>query len=240
MAYLERAGVRISHQITGERNGNLPVLLSNGFGESASMWEPNVGALAATRPVITWDMRGHGGSDCPSDPGAYTREHCVQDMAALLDAYEFPQAVLGGLSLGGYFSLAFYLALPERVAALMLFDCGPGFRNDKARQDWNDRALATAGRLEREGRHGLALAARGMLTQPDSRVIDSLPAIEVPVLVLVGARDRGYLGAADYMAAKIRGAQRRVIDDAGHMSNADQPGEFNRVVTAFLDQLDRL
>src|SRR5260370_24113423 len=120
----------------------------------------------------------------------------------------------------------------------MLCATGPGFRNDKARQDWNDRAMATADRLERDGRHGLALAARGMLTQPDSRIIDSVPAIEVPVLVVVGSRDRGYLGAADYLAGKIRGAQRQVVEDAGHMCNADQPAQFNRLVTAFLDQLD--
>lgn len=236
MAYLDRDGVRISYQATGEPNGNLPVLLSHGFSASAAMWDANLPVLAATRQVITWDMRGHGGSGCPSDPRAYSREHCVADMAGLLDAHDIARAVLGGLSLGGYLSLAFALAHPGRVAALMLFDTGPGFRSDQARQQWNDRALATADRLESTGRLGLAHAARGMLTQADAHVIDSLTSIDVPVLVLVGARDLAYLDAADYMTRKIAWANRVVIEDAGHTCNTDQPAAFNRLVTAFLDR----
>src|SRR5262249_46474649 len=120
----------------------------------------------------------------------------------------------------------------------MLFDTGPGFRSDQARQEWNDRARATADRLERAGRPGLAHAARGMLTQADAHVIDSLGSIDVPVPVLVGARDQANLGAADYLAKKIAGATRVVIEDAGHASNTDQPAEFGRLVTEFLDRLD--
>jgi pimeloyl-ACP methyl ester carboxylesterase len=59
---------------------------------------------------------------------------------------------------GGFLSLAFTLERPERVAGLVLCDTGPGFRSDQARQRWNDRAFATAARLERDG-----LAALGRL-----------------------------------------------------------------------------
>ena len=155
-------------------------------------------------------------------------------MAAVLDACGVDRAALGGLSLGGYLSLAFWLAHPERVAALLLFDTGPGFRSDDARKQWNERALATAARAERPG---LANAARGMLTQHDARVIESLPSVDVPVLVLVGADDRPFLGAAEYVAAKIPGAEHVVIPGAGHSSNIDQPELFNRQVLAFLDRL---
>ena len=54
----------------------------------------------------------------------------MADMAAILDACGVPRAVIGGLSLGGYLSLAFRLAHPERVAALVLFDTGPGYKSD--------------------------------------------------------------------------------------------------------------
>ncbi len=252
MAFLERGGVRLSYEISGA-NENLPLLLTHGYGASAQMWEPNVGTLAAARPVITWDLRGHGRSDCPPDQAQYTQSASVQDMAALLDAAGAERAVLGGLSLGGYLSLAFWLAYPERVAALILCDTGPGYRSDEARQRWNDRAMATAGRLERDGlaalgdgprppdaaqwsMQGLARAARGMLTQQDGRVIESLPSIDVPVLVLVGADDKPFLGAAEYMAAKIPSARLVVIPDAGHVASADQPGRFNQQVLEFLGQ----
>jgi pimeloyl-ACP methyl ester carboxylesterase len=260
VGYLDRDGHQVCFETTAARasraGAHLPVLLSHGFGASSAMWEPNVGALAADRQVITWDMRGHGRSGSPDDPAQYSEAACVADMAAVLDACGAPRAVVGGLSLGGYMSLAFWLAHPERVAGLLLCDTGPGYRRDEARQLWNDSAIATAARLERDGltavrdspetraaragsAQGLAHAARGMLAQRDASVIGSLPAIPVPVLVLVGARDEPFLAAADYMAAKIPGAVRTVIAGAGHASNIDQPELFNQQVLTFLDQIAR-
>ena len=240
MPHLDRDGVRIYHEIAGDSGwaagSPLPLLLSNGYGESSQMWRPNLAALSDKRPVITWDMRGHGRSDSPDDPAEYSQAACVADMAALLDAHGAARAVIGGLSLGGYLSLAFCRAYPHRVAALVLCATGPGFRSDQARQEWNDRAAATADRVARDS-PGLAMAARGILTQGDSSVIDSLPSISVPVLVVVGERDPAFLAAADYMAAKISGAVKVQIPDAGHVCNADQPDLFNEHVLAFLDRL---
>ena len=54
---------------------------------------------------------------------------------------------MGGHSLGGYLSLAFHLAHPERVAALVLIDTGPGYRSDDGRQKWNRMAEVIAGIL---------------------------------------------------------------------------------------------
>lgn len=253
MAYLDRSGIRLHYEVSGIHNEALPLLLTHGYGASSRMWDPNVAALAADRRVISWDLRGHGRSDCPDDPARYSQDACLDDMIAILDAAGASRAVLGGLSLGGYLSLAFCLAHPERVAGLILCDTGPGYRNDEARQRWNDRAVATASRLERDGlaalgpartpdagqwsARGLALAARGMLTQRDGRVIESLRSIEVPTLVLVGADDAPFLAAADYVAARIPGAVHAVIPDAGHMCNLDQPEQFNRQVAAFLGRL---
>jgi pimeloyl-ACP methyl ester carboxylesterase len=161
-------------------------------------------------------------------------------MAALLEVTGAERAVLGGLSLGGYLSLAFRLAHPQRVTALLLFDTGPGFRNDDARRRWNEQAMKTGDRLERSGPAALgrARAARGMLTQSGAQVIESLPAVDVPTLVLVGADDTAFLGAASYVAAKVRGANLVTIPDAGHTANMDQPAAFNEAVTAFLAGLD--
>src|SRR5206468_11592962 len=110
--------------------------------------------------VILWDMRGHGQSDYPDDPQAYSEALTVGDMAALLDAAGAETAIVGGLSLGGYMSLAFYRAHPERVRALLIIDTGPGFRKDDAREAWNRRALETGDRLEREGLAVLKSASR--------------------------------------------------------------------------------
>ena len=152
-------------------------------------------------------------------------------------------------------SLAFNASHPDRVRALMLFDTGPGFKKDEARAKWNETAHQRAADLRRQGtrgaqfvsdevkltRHrdatGLAGAARGMLAQQNDRVIQSLDKVAVPTLVLVGANDTNFLAATDYMAAKIKGATKAVIPDAGHASNLHQPALFNQAVEAFLAKL---
>ena len=215
MTYLDRQdGTRIWHEKVGPASGDpgLPVVLSHGFGASAEMWLPNVAALSAGREVVTWDLRGHGQTQCRLDQSLYSAAACVEDLAALLDEVGADQAVLGGLSLGGYLSLAFCLKYPQRVAALVLADTGPGFRKDEARDQWNDRAYAQADRFEKTDQPGLALAARGMLAQADATVIDSLPQVSIPTLVVVGADDTAFLGAASYMTAKIDGAVQVTLD----------------------------
>lgn len=243
-------GFSISYEVYGS-GGGAALLLSHGFGSSQRAWASNVNALATGRRCVTWDMRGHGRSDSPAAPEAYSAAACVADMAALLDEVEASKAVLGGLSLGGYLSLVFYLAHPERVKALVLADTGPGFRNDEARQRWNARAFAQADRLERDGlaalgsdrwlhrsADGVAKAARGILAQRDASVIDSLAAVSVPTLVIVGADDAPFIGAANYLTAKIPNATLTVIEHAGHESNVDRPNVFNARVGEFLTKID--
>ena len=98
------------------------------------------------------------------------------------------------------------------------------------------REMEEAVRYHRSAQ-GLAHAARGMLAQQDSRIIDSLPGIGVPTLVIVGGEDTPFLAPCEYMAKKIPGARLEVIAGAGHSSNLDQPEAFNRVLADFLGSL---
>jgi pimeloyl-ACP methyl ester carboxylesterase len=251
MARLDRDGVAIHY----EEHGQGPaILLSHGYSATCRMWDGQIAALKDRWRVIVWDMRGHGESDYPTDPAAYSDAATVEDMAAILRACDIRRAVIGGLSLGGYMSLAFHLAHPAMTRALMIFDTGPGFRNAEAREAWNQRSRQRADDLDIHGlaalgtsdevrmsQHrdasGLAGAARGMLTQRNDAVFRSLETIAVPSLVLVGSEDRHFLAATDYMARKIPGAAKVVIDGAGHASNLHQPAAFNRAVESFLGGL---
>ena len=253
MPHLDRDGVKIYYETHGE---GPVILLSHGYSATSQMWRGQIEALSRKNKLVIWDMRGHGQSDYPDDQAAYSEEATVADMVGLLDAVGAKTAIVGGLSLGGYMSLAFYRSLPTRVRALLIIDTGPGFKKDDAREVWNKRAHETGNRFDREGldilksasrerssvthrdASGLARAARGMLTQRDARVIESLPDIKVPSLIVVGADDTPFLAASDYMAAKIPGAQKVVIPAAGHAVNIDQPQAFIDAVLPFLDRLD--
>ena len=253
MATIERDGVSIYYEAIGDGPA---VLLSHGYGATSQMWDGQRELISATHRLIIWDMRGHGQSDSPDAQSLYSEAETVADMAALLDAEGVEDAVIGGLSLGGYMSLAFHLAHPERTRALMLFDTGPGYNNPKAREGWNSgMAIPRAEALERDGfaalggseevrvsthrsAAGLARAARGMLAQFDNRIIQSLTDIEKPTLVLVGERDEPFLAGTDYMANKIAGSAKVVIPNAGHAANIDNPADFNDAVSAFLTSLE--
>jgi pimeloyl-ACP methyl ester carboxylesterase len=252
MPYLDRNGVQIYY----EDHGTGPaILLTHGYGATLRMWDPQVAAFGDLYRIIRWDMRGHGASDSPDDPATYSHGATVADMVAMLDACGIECAVIGGLSLGGYMSLAFHAAHPERVRALMLFDTGPGYKNAEARAQWNRLAEGYAVGLETRGlaalgdgaevrvathrsAQGLAHAARGMLAQRDTRVIESLPGIAVPTLLIAGSEDKPFLGATEYMAAKISGARKVIIAGAGHASNLEQPDAFSAAVASFLDGLN--
>src|SRR5258708_7657340 len=254
MPKLNRDGVNIYYEVHGS---GPPLILTHGYSSTSAMWQGQIAALSEHHKLVLWDMRGHGQSDYPGDPAAYSEALTVADIAALLDEVGAARAIVGGLSLGGYMSLAFYRAHPERVSALLIIHTGPGFKKDEAREVWNQRARATADRFDREvldvlksasrerstvshrDASGLARAARGMLTQRDAKVIEVLPEIKVPSLVVVGADDTPFLAASDYMAAKIPGAKKVVIPSAGHAVNIDHPQAFIDAVLPFLDSLPR-
>jgi pimeloyl-ACP methyl ester carboxylesterase len=69
--------------------------------------------------VLSYDARGHGESDPAPEPGAYEYSDLVGDLEAVLDDRELERVVLVGASMGAATTLAYALANPERVAALI-------------------------------------------------------------------------------------------------------------------------
>src|SRR5580704_7293458 len=148
MPKINRDGVDIYYEVHGSGPA---LLLTHGFSSTSAMWQGQIEALSKHHRLVLWDMRGHGQSDYPGDPSCYSEELTVADMAALLNEVGATSAIVGGLSLGGYMSLAFYRAHPQRVRALLIIDTGPGFKKDDARETWNKRARDTGDRFDREG-----------------------------------------------------------------------------------------
>lgn len=243
MAYISNNGVELYYEVEGD--GEIAILITHGYGDTSITWRDQISVLSQKYKVIIWDLRGHGRSASPNDLSEYSEALTISDMNLLLDTCDVEKAVISGLSLGGYMSLVFNLTNPERVHALMLFDTGPGFRQDEARANWNKFSIAKADKLdsstlkkdsEHTSQQGLANAARGMLTQEDAKVMDSLATIAVPTMVLVGEHDKPFFNAADHMAKKIPNAKKVILAGAGHSANIDQADAFNQEVLTFLEE----
>ena len=249
---LTRNSATIDYNVYG--SGPKSMLLTHGYSGTQKMWDTQIEALARGHQIITWDVIGHGASDSPAETGRYAYTEVLADMIAILDEMGVEQAVIGGLSMGGYLSLAFHAAHPERTRALILADTGPGYRNDEAREQWNKMARGRAKyfRLRglneldaddpaHDGTHrsaeGLALAAEHLLVQHDGHVMASLPNINVPTLIIVGENDTPFVQPSQYMAKKIPAAELVILPDAGHVANIDNPQMFNNSVVGFLHKL---
>ncbi len=240
-----------------------PVVFLHGFAGTTQAWKPQVPVLSKNYRFIIYDARGHGQSQSPSSPDQYSIDIVVEDLYQLLGSLGIDRAVLGGLSVGGYECLRFYLRHPEIVTALILMNTGPGYRNPSRMAEWNQQQEARARLLETEGivafaedphtRNvltytprelmlqqnpiGLANMARKVVGQHDSLVMEHLGEVKVPTLIIVGENDTPFLAAADYMPKTISGARRVTIPQAGHAVNLDNVAAFNQAVLSFLDEL---
>lgn len=249
-------GIRLYYEVHG---AGPPLVLMHGFAGTAASWTPQIAALGARHRLILYDARGHWRSESPRSADRYSPEILAEDLRALLDHLDAERAVVGGLSMGGVIALTFYFACPDRVRALILADTGPGFRDPARREAWARSREEVSRLLEEQGvaafarsRHaaldyytapevmlqhdpiGLAHANRRVVVVPDSRLLDRLPEVRVPTLVIVGADDTEFLAAAAVMARKIPDAEHVVIPRAGHGVNVDQPQAFNQAILDFL------
>lgn len=252
-------GAELYYEVHGD---GFPVVFTHGFAGTTWMWHPQTPALAKRYKFIFWDMRGHGQSASPPSSDQYSADIVVEDLYQVLRLLNVEKAVVGGLSMGGYLSLRFYMHHPDIVAALILMDTGPGYRNPAHMVEWNEEQERRARLLETQGIEafaddnvtvtldtytprdlmleqnpvGLAHIARRVAAQHDTLVISSLGDIKVPTLILVGDQDIPFLAASQYMVKAIPGAEYVVIPNAGHASNIDNADAFNMAVLDFLNK----
>jgi len=239
------------------------IVLVHGYPFNRSMWDEQVAALRDDYRVIRLDLRGHGESE--SSGGPATMSLMAQDIASLLDLLGINSAVVGGLSMGGYVTLAFYQLFPSRVEKLLLADT-----RAQADTDENKKVRAEqAQKILSEGMAGIADAMLPKLLAPDTvskrpevvkRVRDMmlqtkpegaaaalsgmaqredqtarLSDIRVPTLILVGREDAiTPVADSEKMHQAIADSRLTVIENAGHVSNIEQPEQFNRALRDFL------
>lgn len=113
-------GISLAYHDQGQ---GLPIVFLHAFPLNRRMWAQQEAALSIQSRIITIDLRGHGESDAPL--WHYTLDQAADDVRALLDNLSIQQAVLVGLSMGGYILFAFYRKYAERVKGLILADTRP-------------------------------------------------------------------------------------------------------------------
>jgi 3-oxoadipate enol-lactonase len=261
MQTIERDGVRIAYRTQGSVDSARPWLVfSHSLACDHTMWDPQMEAFADFR-ILRFDTRGHGQSSAPV--GDYTLELLADDLKALLDALAIRRCHFVGLSMGGMIGQQFALKYPGRFASMTLADTTSRYPAE-ARGVWDERLALVRSRgmdaivpstLERwftaafRASDPATVARIGQLIRATpvtgyagcaygiSRINLSarLGTVDCPALVIVGDSDLGTpRPMAEEIVRSLPGSRLHVIERAAHLSNVEQPAEFNRVLRQFL------
>jgi proline-specific peptidase len=282
--YIDVEGGRVWYRSVGE--GGVPLLcLHGGPGFTHYYLEP-LEALADRRQVIFYDQLGCGRADRPTDPGLWTVDRFVQELAEVRAALGLERMHLFGSSWGGMLAMQYTLdrqpdleslilcgspasmtrwvsdctglleqeppevvqvirqherdgftACPEYQAAILGF-----YRKHVCRMSpWPgglERSFAEAGYEVYNFMNGPSeFTVTGTLKTWD--VMDRLPEIAVPTLLVGGRYDECTPGHLEEMHRRIAGSQLEIIEDASHLCFAEQPNVFNDLANGFLAAHDR-
>lgn len=250
-------GATIHYRDEGQ---GLPVLLLHAFPLHSGMFDAQVAALGSKYRFILPDHRGFGASGLGQGPAEMSR--LARDAIAVLNALQIPRAVIGGVSMGGYATMALLRENPERARAILLLDTqmGPDDAAGKANREILARAAEARGMapvieaflprlvatsasdavkasvrtmMESIRPEGAAAGLRGLALRSDSR--DVLAAYAGPALVACGELDV-ITGPdkAQAMAVLLRNGTLKTIPNAGHLANLENPVDFNRTLDEFL------
>ena len=118
-------------------DGRTPVLLVHGNGGDRTHWVHTLPHLAQSRRTVSFDLRGMGESDPPSD-GSYALDGMVDDVVHVADALALGQFVLIGHSFGGTVVAAACRRIPQRLAGALFLDAGGDLRGipEEAQLSW--------------------------------------------------------------------------------------------------------
>ena len=199
--------------------------------------------LDAGFQVVMYDLRGHGQSAKPHDPGCYSMDAHAADVQALADYLSLDRPAVVGYSLGSMIA-GRLLGMPWVSAAAL---CGAGSRMVEGEEDlagWADLARCFSEGCwgdypDLEGYRSLAelfgadfialgAVARGVRGIPKA----ILSAATMPVLVLNGGADRGATDEYD-LTPFVSGARRAVAGDGDHLTAPSDP-LFHSELASFL------
>lgn len=229
------------------------VVFLHGIGGNRAHWTAQLHFFARHFRAAAWDARGYGDSDDYDGPLHF--EDFSADLLRVLDHLNEQKAHVVGLSMGGRIARSFALRHPERVHTLTLANTSPGFdalspeevlkfvAERKERTPESMRRLL--GSRARPGAYQALLASfKALRNESYLKTLEAsvaqdraapLEKLGVPTLVITGDEDRVYpLELTRRMASRIPGAELVVLEGCGHLSNLEQPEQFNAALLDFL------
>ncbi|HEY8321625.1 MAG TPA: alpha/beta fold hydrolase [Candidatus Baltobacteraceae bacterium] len=248
-------GVIVGARHSGERGP--AIVFVHGVGSTAAAWDPQLVALEDAYRSYAIQLRGNGGAGTNALPEQITREGYARDVLAIMDASGIERAHFVGCSLGGVVGFELWQTAPRRVASLTFVGSFAAYPDGARYAEGIVDAVQAAGDMEtfarvRVGRLGLpadreaaAIAEMACKSVPayvaatratwtgDYRGM--LSSITAPTLVVIGERDMvAPLILSQEIANGIPGARLEVIENAGHVVNADAPEAFNALLREFV------
>ncbi|MDP2673710.1 MAG: alpha/beta hydrolase [Dehalococcoidia bacterium] len=118
-------GIDIYYERHGPAQG-VPLVMTHGFAGPTDCWRDEPLALSEERPLLPYDVRGHGRTEVPQDIREYSIPTFAADLAALLEALGIGRAHIGGVSMGGMIAAQFAVDFPRMVESLLLVDTTTG------------------------------------------------------------------------------------------------------------------
>jgi pimeloyl-ACP methyl ester carboxylesterase len=250
-------GLEIAYQRVG---AGPPLVLVHGAAEDGRAWQPQLAALGDEFTVVAWDEPGAGrSSDVPADFGLADYANCL---ATLIEALALGPAHVAGLSWGGTVAQELYRLHPGLVATLILADAYAGWKGSLGEEEVRARVAGASRMLAAPAKefdptlpglfaaeppvefvsllNEVAAAVRPeslrtqlfLMAETDQR--DLLPQIAVPTLLIWGELDaRSPLSVARQFEHAIPDTQLVVIPGCGHVSNLEQPEQFNEALREF-------
>lgn len=242
---------RVSY-ITAGDSGATPLLLVHGILQAGSRWSDMgyLDAFADTYQVIAVDLLGHGQSDKPTDPGAYTVDGQLQDLLAVLDAEGAQRCHVWGYSGGAALAFALAATHPERTMSITAGGIPPNLAHEARAAvfgPWID--ALRVGDWDRfwDGFLPVDAPTRALLqADNDARAVaawlggavetaELVAPGDVPTLVYMGDKEL-FLEDARQTADSI-GARFEVIHGRGHAGAFQDLATVEPLVRSFLDHL---
>jgi pimeloyl-ACP methyl ester carboxylesterase len=140
-------GVRLFFE---EAGSGVPIVFVHEFAGDSRSWQSQIRHFSPRYRCIAFNARGYPPSDVPDDPEKYSQERARDDIRAVMDALDIDKAHVVGLSMGGFATLHFGFAYPDRARSLVIAGCGYGASPDK-RAQFAAETEAAARRFEEQG-----------------------------------------------------------------------------------------